>query len=201
MINIIKSIITLVMLVGLIAITIYLLILTIKRYQSIKASFMRLIGLVAVGFVTVVAITLLGDYVYPFERKTNPILIAEIEVSDEYALKFPGECFWHGAYEAYGLYAESFYFDPTERDSHKGFSWPPMDFENHSYVITYGQRIDSLSYNVWETIDVPIRTGAKVGHMDLEDDFYPNMIYVYQLPKMRIDKDINGTTNGGRLSD
>lgn len=132
-----------------------------------------------------------GDYVNPFERTLQPTLIAEYDVPEEYEMKRPGERFWHGAYEAYDFYAASFWFDPNNKQSRFGFAWPPMDFEHYCYIITYGQKIESLSYNVWETIDAPVRTGAKVGHMILDEEFLPEKVYVYQIPKVRIENDIN----------
>lgn len=137
----------------------------------------------------------LGDYTYPFERTLHPKLIAEFDVPEGYEARRPGDPFWRGAYQAYGLYAESFWFDPYERQSKYGFAWPPMDYAHHNYIITYGQKIKSLSYNVWDTIDAPIRTGAKVGHMRLEETFIPEKVYIYQIPKVRIDNDINNHSN------
>lgn len=128
-----------------------------------------------------------GEYIYPFERKLNPVLIAEIDVPKGYELEYPGQKFWHGAYEAYGLHAESLYYNPNNRDDPYGIWMVPMDFQRYSYIITYGQKIESLSYNVWETIDAPVRTGAKEGHIVLSEEFHPEKIYIYQIPKMRID--------------
>jgi hypothetical protein len=121
------------------------------------------------------------------------VLIAEFDVPEEYALEYPGQKFWHGAYEKFGLYAESFYFNPNNNESIYGFGWPPMDFKRYCYVVTYGQKIDKLTYNVWETIDDPIRTGAKAGHMILDDTFCAEKVYIYRIPKIRIENDINKT--------
>lgn len=149
--------------------------------------------IVAVGLVCItwLCIVWFGDYVYPFERNLKPVLIAEFDVPVGYELEYPGQKFWHGAYEEFGFYAESRYFNPDNRNSIYGFGWPPMDFDRHCYIITYGQKIQTLSYNVWETIDEPIRTGAKVGHMVLDKEFIPQKVYVYQIPKVRIENDIN----------
>ena len=76
-----------------------------------------------------------------------------------------------------------------------------MDFKHYSYVITYGQKIDKLTYNVWDTIDFPIRTGAKVGHMTLDEEFSPRMVYIYRIPKLRIENDRSQTsTSEGETS-
>ena len=157
----------------------------------VHKSFVLIILMLFCACVVLLSVVLLGDYVYPFERDLHPMLIAEFDVPNGYELDYPGQKFWHGAYEQFGLYAQSQYFDPTENQSIYGFGWPPMDFDKYCYIITYGQKIESLSYNVWETIDTPIRTGAKVGHMVLEKDFSPSKVYIYQSPKIRIENDIN----------
>ena len=137
----------------------------------------------------------LGDYTYPFERTLHPKLIAEVDVPERFKARKPGDPFWHGAYQAYGLCASSVWFDPYETQSKYGFAWPPMDYAHHNYIITYGQKIKSLSYNVWDMIYIPIRTGAKVGHMRLEETFIPEKVYIYQIPKVRIENDINNHSN------
>ena len=65
-----------------------------------------------------------------------------------------------------------------------------MDLENYTYIITYCQQIDSLSYNVWDTIDSPTYTGAYAGYMDLCDEIDPLAIYIYRIPKIRINNPI-----------
>lgn len=153
-------------------------------------------SLLGTACIAVLCFALLGDYVYPFERTIKPKLVAEFEVPEGYEAESPGNPFWHGAYEAYGLYAESLWFNPYNTlESKYGFAWPPMNLKKYSYIITYGQKIKSLSYNVWDTIDEPFRTGAKAGHMILEETFIPEKVYVYQIPKLRIDNDINNPNN------
>ena len=66
-----------------------------------------------------------------------------------------------------------------------------MDFQHHTYLVSYGKQLTALRYNVWETIDYPVRTGAFIGYADFEDSFYPNRVFIYELPKIRIDHDIN----------
>ena len=166
-----------------------------KKRNKKMLKFVHVFTAVCLVLVTLLCVINFGDYTYPFERRLNPVLIAEFDVPTNYELEYPGQKFWHGAYEQFGFYAESFYFDPDNRDSIYGFGWPPMDFDRHCYIITYGQKILSLSYNVWETINEPIRTGAKVGHMTLDDDFMPARVYIYQIPKVRIENDINDITS------
>ena len=70
-----------------------------------------------------------------------------------------------------------------------GYEIPELDLESHTYVITYGQELEDLAYYVWETIDIPIPTGAKLGHAILSEDFHNDRMYIYELPKIRIDND------------
>ena len=189
--NVLKSIVVLLVLLLLIGITIRFVKKSIQKHKNniLKRSYAicttLCVLLSALGVVT------LGNYVYPFERKLNPELVAELTIAERYELDYPGQEFWHGAYAEFGLYADSFHFDENQRQSDFGFTWPEMDLKNHSYVITYGRTIKSLSYNVWETIDVPVRTGAYVGHMRLNDDFVSDKVYVYEIPRIRIENDVN----------
>lgn len=128
------------------------------------------------------------DYTNPMNRNVPLELYAVVNIPKEYILNNPGEKFWHSAYEAYGLYAEARYFDPNP-ESYMGFSWPDFDFHNHTYIIVYGQQMKSLSYNVWDNIDTPVCTGAKQGYAVLDDTFDGSKVYIYRIPKMRIDND------------
>lgn len=183
--HIIKSLIVLFFLVALCIFSWYLVKARILSVPSRKSAVLAVICCI----VTIAAIVCLKDYIYPFERNVKFTLFASLDIPEEHHLTSAGNNFWHAAYEEYGLYAESKYFDPKEAISYLGFKWPKMDFENHTYIITYGQQLVSLSYNVWEEIDIPIRTGAKVGHATLSDDFNPNKVYVYEIAKIRIDND------------
>lgn len=189
--NVIKSLAVCVFLALILLICIAYLVWCVVKYKNNIIKCKDVLVLACLICLTLFFVVYLGDYVYPFERTLEPVLIAEFDVPNEYILDYPGQKFWHGAYTSFGLYAESFYFNPNNSNSMYGFGWPPMDFDRYCYIITYGQKICSLSYNVWETIDEPIRTGAKVGHMILCDEFFPEKVYVYQIPKVRIENDIN----------
>ena len=110
-----------------------------------------------------------------------------IEIPDDHTLSGPLNLPWHAAYEKYGMYAGSLYFDTEVKASYLGFDWPDMDFKHHTYIISYGQTIESLSYNAWEIIYAPYITGAKVGYAVLGEQFEPNIVYIYQAKKIRID--------------
>lgn len=188
---VLKSLLVLICLLALMLFSVGLIISCFNRHRSKMLKRVHVLFTLFFTCVTILSTILFGDYVYPFERTIDPILIAEFDVPEGYELEFPGQKYWHGAYGEFGFYAESFYFNPNNSNSVYGFGWPPMDFDRYCYIITYGQKIDTLSYNVWETIDVPIRTGAKVGHMILDDEFSPEKVYVYQIPKVRIENDRN----------
>lgn len=136
---------------------------------------------------TVLCLAVFSNYAYPFERFIEMTLIAEIDIPYNNALEAPR--FWRAAYAADGLHSSSKHFAIDEKSSHLGFEWPDMDYENYTYIITFGQKAVSLSYNIWETIDNPTLTGAYAGHMILEEEFNPNKVYIYQICKMRIDND------------
>lgn len=187
---ILRSIMVLLFILALLVASIYL----VNKYRVYKKNGIHhlkySLSMLLCVLCTVIFIVLFGDYTYPFERTLHPILIAEFQVPEGYEHEYPGERYWHGAYKKWGLYAESFYFNPENTDPY-GIGWPPMDFDNYSYIITYGQKIKSLSYNVWDVIEYPFMTGAKVGHMILEDEFSPDTVYIYQIPLIRIENDRN----------
>lgn len=192
--DIIKSLLVLVFLLGLTGLALCSIIQCVKKSKTGILRKKDIIKSVCITSCAVLCISLFGDYIYPFERRLEPVLVAEFEVPEEYELDYPGQQFWHGAYAQFGLYAESFYFNPEDTSSIYGFDWPPMNFERYSYIITYGQEIESLSYCVWDTIDLPVRTGAKVGYMTLSDDFSPEKVYVYRIPRIRIENDVNNVS-------
>lgn len=143
---------------------------------------------IIVGMLTLIAYSLLWEYTYPFEKTVELNLVEVIEIPTEHTLYGPQNLPWHAAYEKYGLWPGSLYFDTEiKEDETLGIVWPDMDFEHYTYIISYGQEVESLSYNVWETITAPMPRGAKVGHAVLSEEFDPNAIYVYQIKKMRID--------------
>lgn len=129
------------------------------------------------------------EYIYPFERTVNLELYAVIDIPEEHTLSRPD---WHAIYEKWGIHSGSKWMD-TESVSvpfrRLGFDWPDMDFENHTYIVSYGQELVALTYNAWETVDYPHKTGAKAGHPVFSDVFEPNKVYIYEIEKMRIDND------------
>lgn len=182
--NILKSLGVLVYIVLIILISIRCVLKCKDAYESYepytgKCIFTGLLCLVALS-------SSLGmlDYLYPFDRSVKFELYATLVIPPENTLQTPQ--FWHAAYDNIQG-DDSFFFDPDEKYSHLGFEWPSMDYSNHTYIITYGQELESLSYNVWDVVRYPFYTGVKIGHAELSDSFDPNIVYVYEIPRIRID--------------
>lgn len=93
---------------------------------------------------------------------------------------------WHAVYEAYDGYPGTWLHPHEQYQSRSMDAWPEMDLENYTYIITYCRKIESLTYNPWKENTVPVRTFAKEGHMILQDEIVPLTIFIYRIPKMRI---------------
>ena len=131
-----------------------------------------------------------GGFVLQFVRSLecplDPQLVAKVNVDSKCVSRENIYTQWHAVYEeydqVYGTWIhshecyESFAIDP----------WPELDLENYTYIITYCQEIESLSYYRWREINVPVPPGAKEGHLVLKEEFEPFAIYFYRIPKMRI---------------
>lgn len=128
------------------------------------------------------------EYIYPFERTVNLELYAVIDIPEGQTLSRPD---WHAIYEKWGIHSGSKWMDTESvlQPHWRGFVWPDMDFENHTYIVSYGQELVALTYNVWDTVDYPYRTGAKAGHPVFSDVFERNKVYIYEIEKMRIEND------------
>ena len=161
----------------------------IKHHES-KAKD-KLMRLIIFSICILLLLPHLWKYTNPNDQVIKPQLFHSIRLEENVSIPYPGLP-WHSIYEQYGLYAESFFIGPNdETDHHFGFIWPEMDFRHHTYIVSYGWEIESLSYNIWETLDYPVRTGACVGHVVYAGDFQSNMVFIYELPKIRIEHDIN----------
>jgi hypothetical protein len=134
---------------------------------------------------------LFGGFIYPFNRQLDPVLVAQFDVTGKYVLDKPGGRFWRAAYkyEIFGLDIEPMWFNPND-PQHFGADMPELDYKKHCYVITYGQKIDTLSYNCWDIIS---GTWEKAGQMTFQEEFYPSTVFIYELPKIMIENDINHT--------
>ena len=124
-------------------------------------------------------------YWFSYDHILNPELIAVIEMPPEV---FPQGIYgeeWHSVYGEYGLYPGT-WIHPHEYYRLYSEGWPEMDFQQYTYIITYGQEIESLSYKIGNVIDSPSFTGAKEGHMVLQEAIDPMRIFIYRIPRVRI---------------
>lgn len=186
--NILKSLLVIIGLSGLVGAVAFMI---YRRVRKKEGKWMPGLYQIAIwAAIALAACLLFGEYTYPFEQTVELELYATLEIDQEHTLDRPQA--WHAAYEKYGIYAGSLWFetDMENQEYYLGFRWPEMDFEHYTYIISYGQTVESLSYNVWETIDYQLQAGVKVGHAELGDEFHPNAVYIYQIKKMRIDNDI-----------
>ena len=186
--NIIKSIIMILILVTAV-VWLYRLGLRCFCGQSTEHKVRNILRFVLAFIVVAVLYVTQCEYIYPFERTVKLELYAVIDIPEENALSYPD---WHAIYEKWGIHSGSKWMD-TESVSEPfrklGFDWPDMDFENHTYIVSYGQELVALTYNVWDTVDYPQKTGAKAGHPVFSDVFEPNKVYIYEIEKMRIEND------------
>lgn len=190
--NIAKSLVVIFLMLAIVVPSVTCVIKCVQKHKKKELYFKHVVISVFCLVITSFCIAMFGDYVNPFERKVDTKLIAAFPLSEEYQSSFPGEQFWHGAYESWFPYAESFYFNPESREKYD-IPLPFFNFKQHSYIFTYGQEIDNLTYNVWNTIDYPLKTGAKVGNIVFKNEFIPQTMYIYEIPKIRIENDINNT--------
>ena len=185
--NILKSLLVIISLSGLVGAAVFMI---YRRVRKKEGKWMPRLYQIAIWTVIALSACLLfGEYTYPFEQTVELELYATLEIDQEHTLSRPQD--WHAAYEKYGIHAGSLWFDADmeNQEYYLGFRWPDMDFEHHTYIISYGKTVESLSYNVWETIDYMLQKGVKVGHAELGEEFHPNTVFVYEIKKMRIDND------------
>lgn len=116
----------------------------------------------------------------------KPELVAKVRLDPVY---FPdGNIYesWHAVYEKYGKYPGTWIHPHEYYQSRSIDKWPEMDLENYTYIITYCRQIESLSYDRWVENNTPTRTGAKKGYLVYKDKLEPLTIFIYRIPKMRI---------------
>lgn len=189
--NIFKSILVFAFLLILVVTTSCSIVKTIRRHRIKMLNVWDIIVSLICVAVTLICIVSVGKYINPFDQKIDVTLVAEYRISEKYQSTFPGQQFWHGAYDG-GFFPDSEYFN-TKTMTKYDLKMPFMNLRRHSYIITYGQKIEELICNVWETIDYPSPTGAMVGRISFEDGFKPQTMYVYETEKIRIENDINKT--------
>ena len=164
-----------------------------KSVNSSNQTVSMHLKIVSMCLVVIILFCCLLDYTYPFERELKPELIATMDILPEYSPYERGMCgYWHTEYEKYGIYPGTWQYDIEYYYSKSINDWPEMDTKEYTYIFTYCQQIETLTYNVWDIIDSPTYTGAKIGHMAFRPEIDPLCIYVYRIPKMRINNDAIG---------
>ena len=187
-----KSLIVAIVLLLIAFFTVVFILRAVNTHKDIWLRLKYSLAASVLAVLLVLGIHIYGLNLYPFERQLDPVPFAAFSVPEEFELDYPGQKFWTGAYKIGNR--ESMYFDVHDNMSMYGFPWPPMDFEHFSYIITYGQKIESLSYNAWDMIDIPVQTGAIAGRMVLNEEFNPEMVYIYSIPRLPIENDVNDVT-------
>lgn len=125
-------------------------------------------------------------FLHSWECRLEPELVSVVRLDPAC---FPsGNIFeqWHAVYEAYDHYPGTWIHPHEYYKSRAIDEWPEMDLGNYTYIITYCQKIKSLSYYAWRENNVPTYTGAKEAHLVLEEKTEPLTVYIYRIPKMRI---------------
>ena len=184
------------------ALVITSVIMIVRRVQKKEGQWIpKLYHIILWCVFTLAACILFADYMNPFDRTIEVKLVAECKTSPDHTFVEPDNrnSRWHAAFTSSGLCPGSFWFNAEpdtyvqEQMSHEGFVWPYMDFENHTYFISYGCPIESITYNVWNVIDTPHFTLVKAGYAEFGEGHYPNSVFIYEIDKMCIDNNFNGS--------
>lgn len=179
--NTMKSMLVIILLLTMVSVTVW----NIRKWLLVSRYGGDMYGIkvftVIACIVTVGSFLCFGEYSYPYDRSVDMTLVAVVEIPDE-AKHFKQPGVWYGEYGEYGLYpgSDTYHSNTVHR-------WIDADLEKYSYIVSLGQEVHSLSYNVWDTIDAPFFTGAKAGQIVLSEKFDGSKIYIYQIPKIRID--------------
>ena len=188
--NIIKSLAVIILLVCSIIIAVIKVRRCVVSFREGNTLGHNWIQALLIFVLAIVLICCFGKYTYPFDRTLEPELVSTIHVSPEHSPYRYAREEWHAVYGSYGWKPGTWIHPYEHYMKYSEEIWPEMDLENYTYIITYCQQIESLSYNVWDTIDSPTYTGAYAGYMVLRDEIDPLAIYIYRIPKMRINNPI-----------
>lgn len=93
---------------------------------------------------------------------------------------------WYAIYEEYGLGVDSRFNQQTI----SWVEWPELDLERYTYIVSFGREMTSLSYNVWESRQpaiLDLGTSFKIGIAEFGEEIDTSLVYIYRIPKMRID--------------
>lgn len=155
-----------------------------KAFRSVICMFVLLLLLPATLF--------FADYVNPFDRNVKLKLYEVVE--QDKMLNVNNGRFRHSWY---GVYKRRVSIDgnntgPDSRWNLDSYDLKKdYDYTKHSYIVSYGCEIKSLKYNVWGHYGPPILdlgTNYKWGIVEFSDDIDPGKIYIYEIPRMYIDR-------------
>ena len=176
-----KVILAFAFLIALTLFTVFSAIRLEKNHKDYRSE--RIIALILV-VASLFSIIFLGKYVNPFPQTVEYTLHNIVELPEEKQMKHPE--FWRAYFEVYGE-TGSEYFSLEGFEKIYGPINSEFDLDDHTYIITYGQELESLSYIVWHKTYF----GAYSGIVELSENFDPSKIYIYELDKkIRIDNDV-----------
>lgn len=188
--NTIKSVLVILFLLVMLSLSVCLIRHCVYTHRQAKLKILKCVTAITCCILTIMAVFFLGNYVYPFERPLEPELIATMEVQHEVLPCGSNGCKpWYAVYGQYEILPDSRFGEYEYYRDKCATQWPEYDLEHYTYIVAFCQQIDTLSYNVWDTVDYPLRTGAKDGHIVFQDEIHPTKIFIYRIPKMRIDND------------
>ncbi|MBQ4159119.1 MAG: hypothetical protein IJD86_13405 [Clostridia bacterium] len=155
-----------------------------KVFRSVLCAFVFLLLLPVTLF--------LANYINPFDRNVE-LKLYEVVEQDKMLNVYNGSFkhSWYGVYK----WRVSIDGNCDEPDSRWNLDYldckKVYDYTKHSYIVSFGCEIDSLKYNVWEHHGIPmldLGTSYKWGIVEFSDDIDPTKIYIYEIPRMYIDR-------------
>lgn len=157
-----------------------------RKDVNIDMHFVKKWRMLAFGLVLMVLLVTIFLSLCSIKSYLEPELVKIVRLDPAY---YPsGNIYesWHAVYEAYDGYPGTWVHPHEYHQTQAIDEWPEMDLKNYTYIITYCQEIKSLSHYMWRENNVPTSTGAKEAHLVLEEKVQPLTVYIYRIPKMRI---------------
>ena len=115
-------------------------------------------------------------------------LVAELTVTNR-LIPENAEPSWQGIYGEIDGKSEAYYFFAgcVGYDYMKNIELPELDLDNYTYALSFGRKINFITYYVWDTLGGMYRYDTKSGYPVFCGDFHNDKVYLYRLKKMRID--------------
>lgn len=142
-----------------------------------KAARMAVVSLLTL----IVVLGLLCEYnCFPFEWPVKMELVATVDIEED-----ADPIRNHRWYCVYGEYdghnpSSLYHWDELEK-------YIDPDFDHYTYVVSYGKPIKALSYNIIKSVGGPYAEDIKQAHPVFGEPFDPWTIYIYKIPRLRID--------------